>query len=152
MVGRLGQGVLALVSWRTFADYATMSMETTPMTYSTFLALFLETGPSFMSNYRLARDLTLYRRLRSRVWSVWIVLCILFVLAWPTLTASMSGYTPVIRAYVEDVNTNFVRFSEFQPLSYIIHDGSRIGLTDKYYVAEPFGKIVIQILGIAVLF
>ncbi|KAI1737957.1 hypothetical protein F4680DRAFT_426655 [Xylaria scruposa] len=137
VVGRIGQGILAFFSWRTFADYATVSIETNPMTYKTFTALFMESGPSLMSIYRSLRDFVKYRRLRSRASTTWVILSMLFVLAWPTFIAAMSGYTPKSGAYVRDVNENFVPYNEFQLLSYIIHDGERINLTADYLV--PYG-------------
>ncbi|KAI0543541.1 hypothetical protein F4679DRAFT_568346 [Xylaria curta] len=138
VVGRIGQGILAFFSWRTFADYATVSMETNPVTYKTFTALFMESGPSLMSICRSLRDFVVYRRLKSRASTAWVILCMLFVLAWPTFIAAMSGYTPKAGAYVRDVNENFVPYNEFRLLSYMIRDGERINLTADYPV--PYGQ------------
>ncbi|KAI1421473.1 hypothetical protein F5Y12DRAFT_718434 [Xylaria sp. FL1777] len=136
-VGRIGQGILAYFSWRTFADYATLSMETTPITYTTFIILFIERGPEFTSFCQLLRDFVLYRRLGSKISTAWVIFSMFFVLAWPTFIASASGYTPQTGPYVVDINENFVPYNEFRLLAYIIHDGSRINLTDDYPV--PLG-------------
>ncbi|KAI0814071.1 hypothetical protein GGR55DRAFT_633933 [Xylaria sp. FL0064] len=137
VIGRAGQGILAYYSWRTFADYATVSMETAPITYTSFIILFMESGPSLKSIFQLLRDFLAYRRLKSKVAATWIILSMLFVLAWPTLIAALSGYSPNTGAYVKDVDGNFVPYNEFRLLSYIIHDGKRINLTDDYTI--PFG-------------
>ncbi|KAI1118895.1 hypothetical protein F5Y14DRAFT_398091 [Nemania sp. NC0429] len=140
IIGRAGQGILAYFSWSTFADYATVSMDTTPMTYTTFTTLFIEHGPSFTSAYRLIRDFMLYRRLKSKIATTWIILSILFVFAWPTLVAAMSGYSPETGAYVTDIKGNFVPYNEFQLLAYVIHDGNRINLTTSFPVLYGFSS------------
>ncbi|KAI1157971.1 hypothetical protein F5B18DRAFT_668615 [Nemania serpens] len=138
IIGRGGQSILAYFSWRTFADYATVSMETTPMTYTTFTILFIEHGPSFTSACQSIRDFMLYRRLKSRLSTSWVILSILFVLAWPTLAAAMSGYSPETGAYVTSIDGNFVPYNDIQLLAYIIHDGERINLTAPYHVTIGF--------------
>ncbi|KAI1173350.1 hypothetical protein F4777DRAFT_558166 [Nemania sp. FL0916] len=134
VVGRVGQGVLAYFSWRVFADYATVSMEYMPMTYSTFTIFFLERGPSPTSTWKLLKDFILYRRLKSKISTAWVLFSALFVLLWPTLAAAMSGYSPVLGAYVKDISGSLVPYNQFQLLSYIIHDGERINLTANYLV------------------
>ncbi|KAI1346320.1 hypothetical protein F5Y01DRAFT_321917 [Xylaria sp. FL0043] len=121
VIGRAGQGILAYCSWRTFADYATVSMETAPITYTSFIILFMESGPSVKSMFQLLRDFLAYR-------------------LWPTLIAALSGYSPNTGAYVKDVNGSFVPYNEFRLLSYIIHDGQRINLTNDYPI--PFGPVL----------
>ncbi|KAI0527841.1 hypothetical protein F5B22DRAFT_582550 [Xylaria bambusicola] len=141
VIGRLGQSILAYFAYSTFADYATLSMETAPITYTTFIILFIESGPTFMSVYRLIRDFMLYRRLRSTILTIWAIFSMLFILTWPTLIAAMSGYSPEVGAYVKDIDTeNLVKYNEFRLLAYIIHDGERINLTTDYQLpaGPPF--------------
>ncbi|GAW21840.1 hypothetical protein ANO14919_113660 [Xylariales sp. No.14919] len=147
VVGRLGQAILGYVSWCTFADYATISMETTPMTYAMFVILFTEGGPKVTSIYRLARDVVRYHRPRSRVSVAWVIFSMLFVLAWPTIISSMSGYTPEMWSYVRDISDNLVPYNEFELLVYIIHDGDRVNLTANYLVlATPLYESVEALL------
>ncbi|TRX93468.1 hypothetical protein FHL15_005743 [Xylaria flabelliformis] len=138
VVGRIGQGILAFFSWRMFADYATVSMETEPMTYKAFTTLFMESGPSLTSTYQLLRDFVVYRRLRSKASTAWVILSMLFVLVWPTFVAAMSGYTPKSGPYIQDFSESLVPYNEFRLLSYIIHDGERINLTSDYPI--PYGR------------
>jgi hypothetical protein len=93
-------------------------------------------------------------------------LTMLFVISIPTLTNSMTGYTPTFKAFVrtEDPITRPSQFSpnvtviaeggalapasgssltlfrSFQETLYVIHDGSRVGLADDYAVPVPNGK------------
>ncbi|KAI0457980.1 hypothetical protein F5B21DRAFT_462399 [Xylaria acuta] len=143
VVGRVGQSILAFLLWRSIASYAAVCMETKPTTYAVFFVLFLEDGPSFLSSYRLIRDFVRYGGLPSRFSTVWILLSMIFVLAWPTLIASMSGYTPEMDAYVQDVDGNFVQYTEFQLLNYIIHDGWRIGLNEDYPITATQSRNIL---------
>ncbi|KAK3389927.1 hypothetical protein B0H63DRAFT_446085 [Podospora didyma] len=57
IVSRLGQALMAYISWRTFADYVATSMITHSVTYSSFWVIFLHKEPSLTSVLRLIRDL-----------------------------------------------------------------------------------------------
>jgi hypothetical protein len=63
-----------------------------------------------------------------------IVVNMLFVLAWPTLTAAMTGYVPTVDAYVRDFDDTLVKYTEFSLLAYILHDGWRVNLDGDYAV------------------
>jgi hypothetical protein len=67
VIGRGGQALMAIVSWRVFADYIATSIVRAPITYLTFRVVFLETGPSLASVCRLARDLLARRGLDSKL-------------------------------------------------------------------------------------
>jgi hypothetical protein len=130
-VGRLGQAILTFFSWWSFADFATASMESVPATYKSFSSLFLEKSPSIVSVSRFTWSFITSQEAQPRVATTIIIFNMLFVLAWPTLTSVMTGYTPVVDAFILDTENNFVRFAEFQLLAYIIHDASRIGQIDE---------------------
>ncbi|RYC58451.1 hypothetical protein CHU98_g7765 [Xylaria longipes] len=134
VVGRVGQSILAFFLWQSIANYVTVSMETKPTTYAVFFILFLHDGPSFLSICRLLQNFVRYRGLRSKLSTAWILLSMIFVLAWPTLISAMSGYTPETDAYAQDIDGNLVKFTEFRLLNYVIHDGWRIGLDGDYPV------------------
>ncbi|KAI0490883.1 hypothetical protein F4859DRAFT_508675 [Xylaria cf. heliscus] len=154
VVGRITQSILAFFLWRTITHYATVSMETKPTTYAVFLVLFLQEGPSFLSIGRLLRDFVRHGGFRSKLSTIWILLSMIFVLAWPTLIAAMSGYTPETDAYVQDMDGNLVKFTEFQLLSYIIHDGWRVGLEGDYpvpYGPNTGGKLITLIFQFSIL-
>ncbi|KAI8626410.1 hypothetical protein F5Y19DRAFT_222498 [Xylariaceae sp. FL1651] len=146
IVGRCGQAILGFFSWRSFADYATVSMESVPITYTTFITLFLERSPLFISTLRLTWTFILIRGLKSKFVTVLMIINMLFVLAWPTLISLMSGYTPKTEAYVQDFNDNLIPYASLQSLAYIIHDGWRINLDGDYPVPsgsapDGFGQL-----------
>ena len=136
--GRLGQALLALYSWYVFSLYATTSMETAPATFGFYRTIFLESGPSLWSTINLIRDFTSRKGLRSRTATTFMIATMLFIVAFPTLGSAMTGYTSAIKSYVPDhQDNNLIRFDRFDPVMYIIHDGSRAGLQDEYAVTMP---------------
>ncbi|KAI3316562.1 hypothetical protein HD806DRAFT_517264 [Xylariaceae sp. AK1471] len=139
VIGRGGQAVMALVAWRAFGDYATVSMHTIPLTYTSYIKLILESGPSFVSICRLIRDFKKHRCLKSKLVAAWVVFSMLFILAWPTLIAAMSGYAPKIGAYIQINNTVLIPYDQFQLLAFIIHDGDRVNLTQNLAVPLDLG-------------
>lgn len=138
IVGRAGQAALAFFSWNVFSDYVTTSMDVSPITYQTFWVIFLHKEPTLFSVIRLTRDFVSYRRLNSIVAMVFMIATIIFALVFPTLASAMTGYTPVNKAFVQNENGNLVPFSDFQVVAYIIHDGSRVNLTNDAYITRVF--------------
>lgn len=57
-----------------------------------------------------------------------------FVIAFPTLVSAMTGYSSNIQPFVA-IDGKLAPFSDFLLVKYIIHDGSRIGLSDDHIVA-----------------
>lgn len=83
----------------------------------------------------IIRDFVARRRLKSILAMVFMVATMLFVLAWPTVASAMTGYDSNNVAFIKIRDGSLIRFSSFEPLLYIIHDGSRIdGLADEYLV------------------
>jgi len=136
---------MALVSWRVFSDYIATSQVAVPITYLSFRVLFIESTPSIASTWKLAQDFHLRRGLRSKVATIFIVWSMLLMLGWPTFAGAATGYTPTTAAFILVSDDNLVPFYMFQPIAYIIHDGSRVNLTDQYPIpllAHPvFGKM-----------
>jgi hypothetical protein len=110
-------------------------MHAGPVTYSSFFAIFLESEASVRSTYRITRDFTTRRALRSRLAMVCIVAVMVFVLLWPTLASAMTGYTPAIRPFVLDIENNLMSYMSFEPVAYVIHDGWRINQTGDHLVS-----------------
>ncbi|KAI1505009.1 hypothetical protein F5X99DRAFT_333900 [Biscogniauxia marginata] len=134
IIGRGGQAVMAMIAWRVFADYVTTSMEVSPITYATFFIIFLHDSPSILSTVRLVRDFIFSRSLKSKVAMLFMISSMIFILGWPTFASAMTGYTSISKAYVLDISDSYIPFSEFQALSYVIHDGWRVNLTGEYLV------------------
>jgi len=112
-------------------------METAPITYQSYRAVFLETGPSLWSTILVVRDFACHKRLHSFVAMVFMVITMVFTLCFPTFASAMTGYTSIVKAYVPDhQDGNWIRFDRFTQVLYVIHDGDRIGHTKEYFVTE----------------
>ena len=109
-------------------------MERTPVTYKTFWTIFINREPSTPSVLCLIRDFAFRRKLASKTAMAFMIASMIFVLGFPTLASAMTGYKVKTKAYVQAQNQQFIPFSEFSPVWYVIHDGSRINLTDEYMV------------------
>jgi hypothetical protein len=133
VVGRGGQGLLAYLSWQTFVRYVTTSMEVQPITFNTYRTIFLQNESLVLGIPRIIRDFCRRRNLHSRFAMVFIVLTMLFILVFPTLGGSMTGYSGTVKAYVPDADKNFVPFNDFEIVVYTVHDGSRINQTDDFH-------------------
>ncbi|KAI3393152.1 hypothetical protein diail_4677 [Diaporthe ilicicola] len=133
-VGRLGQSLLACFSWKAFSVYVRASMETNPITYRTFWTTFMQREPSLQSITRLIRDFASKRGLRSKVAMAFMVITMLFVMAFPTLASAMTGYTANNEAVIKMQDGTQTPFGDFRQLTAIIHDGSRVGLEADYKV------------------
>ena len=111
VVGRGGQVLIALCSWHVFGLYVTTSMETAPITYHSYRAVFLETSPSFWSTLFLARDFIWLKSLHSKMAMFFMIFTMVFTLCFPTFASAMTGYTSIVQAYVLDrQNANWIRF------------------------------------------
>jgi hypothetical protein len=130
----MGQAFLVYYAWRAFAFYITTSMEMAPITYKTFTTIFLARDPHGLSIARLIWEFSTKRGLPSRVAMAFIILNMIFVLLFPTLASAMTGYQQNSKAYVKDINDQYVPFPSYQPVLYTIADGKRVNLTDRYLV------------------
>lgn len=136
VVGRGGQTVLAWVSWHTFADFTITSLATKPSTYATFWIIFLQREISLHNIYLLIRDCAFSKPLSSRLAAAFIITTLIFILSFPTLAGSATGYTPKLAAFLTQKDGNLLPYSQVQFLAYIVRDGRRINQTDNYHV--PF--------------
>ncbi|PVH92339.1 hypothetical protein DM02DRAFT_575938 [Periconia macrospinosa] len=136
VIGRGGQAVLAYLSWRAFACYTTTSMELESVTFSSFRAIFVEQTPTIYSIGRLIRDFTSRKGLRSKLAMTFMVLSMVFVLSFPTLASSMSGYTTAVAASITDYNNATIPFNKFDILCYVLHDGHRLNESDEKIITQ----------------
>ncbi|KAK7917506.1 hypothetical protein PG985_011114 [Apiospora marii] len=134
IIGRGGQGLMTVISWKVYRHYVSASMQTAPVTYQTFRCVFINGDANVATPYRLAKDFIKRRRLISTTAMIFIVVSTLFVLVFPTLAGSMTGYIGVMMSFVKDHNGKLIPFAKFDYVAYIIHDGKRLNLTDDYIV------------------
>ena len=57
-----------------------------------------------------------------------------FLLVLPTLVGSLTGYKSNVEPFVLTLQGNYAPFMSFDYLSYVIHDGERVGLQKDYVV------------------
>jgi hypothetical protein len=56
-----------------------------------------------------------------------ILLSTVYVLAFPTLMAAMTGYITKTEPYVEDLDKNLVAMEKLEAVAYVVNDAKRIG-------------------------
>lgn len=130
---------MAYITWRTFSKYLSTVITTTdPMTYQTFWTIFIQDGPSLLSILYTLRDFTRLRGLRSKVAMFFIILAMMFVLIFPTLVSSMTGYSTSNQAMVKVGLVNQVPFSKFKRALYLVHDGNRLNESREYVIVNQY--------------
>lgn len=134
----MGQTVLIYCSWKAFSVHVRLSMEHQPITYRTFWTIFMQREVTFRSFVRMLRDFTSRRGLRSKVAMIFIIVTMIFLMAFPTLVSAMTGYTGYSEAVVKLDDGFQVPFSDFEQFYYIVHDGDRANLTTEYKVFSQF--------------
>ncbi|KAH7087845.1 hypothetical protein FB567DRAFT_592502 [Paraphoma chrysanthemicola] len=134
---RGGQALIAYISWHVFTNYVTTSMETGPITFSTYRTVFLRNESLVFAIYRLFRNFARRRQLHSRIAMAFMVMTMIFILIFPSFSSAMTGYSASVKSYVRDNsnvetimandNNNYMAFSSFKRILYVIHDGWRVG-------------------------
>ncbi|KAK0716380.1 hypothetical protein B0H67DRAFT_667261 [Lasiosphaeris hirsuta] len=67
---------------------------------------------------------------------MFIAYAMLFLISIPTLAGAMTGYTPIIDPFIRRNDSSLIPFRELPATSYIIQDGSRVNLTDNYFIGS----------------
>jgi len=129
VVGRGGQMLLTYIAYHIFTKSLTRTMEDSQVSYHTFAAFAFESGTT-TGLFMLAKDFASNRSLRSKMIVSWVLAATLHIVAFPTLSSAMTGYTSVMEAYLEDKSQNLIRWALFTSVSYIIVDADRI---DPYF-------------------
>lgn len=113
------------------------------MSFSTYRTVFLQNESLVLAIPRLLRDFTCGRGLRSRAAMVFMVATMVLILAFPSFASAMTGYSGTVKSYVRNAtspnldsldDTDYMAFSSFQRILYVIHDSWRIGLDGDFVV------------------
>ncbi|KAH4006604.1 hypothetical protein HBI13_161020 [Parastagonospora nodorum] len=126
--GRGGQALLTFLSWKVFTQYVTTSMQVSPVTFSTFRTIFVQGEASALGAWRLVADFSRRRGLQSRLAMVFVVVTMVFILAFPVLASAMTGYSANVEPFVRGEGAEYVPFEKLRALYFVVHDGDRIGL------------------------
>jgi hypothetical protein len=135
LVGRGGQAILLYVAFKVFTMTLSRTMETEPVSYGTFESMAF-TSPTFVSPFILIRDFVTNKGLRARAAVAWTIIASFFVLAFPSLNDTMSGYSANMEAFLQDDNGVLVPWSNYSEVRFVINDGQRIGLQSPTYVTD----------------
>lgn len=111
-------------------------MNAHPVRYDIFWTAFLDRQSTIFTAWDMGQAFTNQRTRRSRGAVVFIMLSILFVVAFPTLISAMTGYRFNTEPFIADTQNALIPFARFALVAYVIHDGDRVGLGPDYPV--PF--------------
>ncbi|KAF2756838.1 hypothetical protein EJ05DRAFT_45240 [Pseudovirgaria hyperparasitica] len=109
-----------------FAMRVTTSMRVSPITFLTYRAVFIQTGPMLYDIPHLVRDFSI-KRLQSMLVMIFIVMTMVSLLACPRFGSSMTGCSGVVRLFIRTEKGD----------RFIIHDGSSINRADEFVVTWP---------------
>lgn len=130
----MGQAFIAYFTWTVLADYIAVLIESRPLTYSAFWIIFLHQEASLLSIFRTTRSLSSRQVLPSAAALIFLTLALLFTLAFPTLAGAMTGYVGSTEGFIRDYNGSYIKFSDFDLVAYIIHDGDRIAKSRDFII------------------
>ena len=131
LVGRGGQMLLAWVNYRVFNEWLVYHMERWPTSYKMYTSLAFQTTTLGTLGV-LGKEWLVYGDRNWTRFFRWLALLVmligtLYVLAFPTLMAAMTGYITTYEPYVEDESGNLVAWTEVQEVEFVVQDSGRLG-------------------------
>ncbi|KAI4265249.1 MAG: hypothetical protein L6R38_009555 [Xanthoria sp. 2 TBL-2021] len=108
ILGQGGRLLLAAVSYFVFMDALLRSMETTPVSYKLYASLVFS-SISLVATWRASKAVFTTKGWRAKLYLTWCVLAMIYVLAFPTLIESMTGYVSPSSPGFQLANGQFVR-------------------------------------------
>ncbi|EWG40988.1 hypothetical protein FVEG_15207 [Fusarium verticillioides 7600] len=132
VIGRGGQTLMTLVSWRVFVEYLQLSLLTKPAAYSTVWLIRFQKDNSALATWKLATGFAKVG-LASKKVMCFMIWTALLILAFPTFASSMTGYTPYNKAYVNSRSGKLIQFPAIAPIAYMIRDGDRVDSLHRDY-------------------
>ncbi|RBR15069.1 hypothetical protein FVER53590_03191 [Fusarium verticillioides] len=132
VIGRGGQTLMTLVSWRVFVEYLQLSLLTKPAAYSTVWLIRFQKDNSALATWKLATGFAKVG-LASKKAMCFMIWTALLILAFPTFASSMTGYTPYNKAYVNSRSGKLIQFPAIAPIAYVIRDGDRVDSLHRDY-------------------
>ncbi|KAI4906904.1 hypothetical protein J4E90_010107 [Alternaria incomplexa] len=132
IIGRGGQLLLAWVNYRVFNEWLVYHMEMHHTSYKLYAAVAFETTTmatlGVLGKEFLAYGACTWKRLFRWLAIFSMLLSTLYVIAFPTLMAAMTGYITTYQPYIEDFDGNLMEWSKAKDVAYIIEDADRVGL------------------------
>jgi hypothetical protein len=106
-----------------------------PVAMPIYKRLSLEQELSMRSTLGLLRDFWRYGRFSSRTGMCWIVFSASFILLWPTLSGSMTSYSPQTIPYYQTSSGDWANANTLARIDYVIWDRRLASLLN---VSLPF--------------
>ncbi|XPS79015.1 hypothetical protein M3J07_011022 [Ascochyta lentis] len=136
IIGRGGQMCLAWVNWRVFNEWLVYHLERYRTSYKMFASVTLQTT-SLTTLGVLAKEFLCFGEKSWRRFFRWLAMfCMListlYVLAFPTLMAAMTGYITTYEPYVEDYNHNLVEWKKVDEIVGFISGADGIGFDETH--------------------
>ncbi|KAL8811209.1 MAG: hypothetical protein Q9223_007584 [Gallowayella weberi] len=91
IVGQGGRLLLAAVSYVCFMDALLRSMEVTPVSYQLYASLVFSFN-SILATWQATKSVFSTKGWRAKIYLIWCALAMSYVLAFPTLIESVTGY------------------------------------------------------------
>lgn len=106
---------------------------------------FVKQETSLITIYHLIREFSSQNILGTKAAMAFVVFTLNSILVFPTIASAMTGYSASTEAFVQNSNgENYIKYSTFSLVEYVIQDGDRIGLTKDYIMSyrapETLGK------------
>ncbi|KAL8772517.1 MAG: hypothetical protein Q9194_004580 [Teloschistes cf. exilis] len=106
VLGQGGRLLLGALSYIVFMDALLRFMEITPVSFKLYTSLVFAPS-SLISTWRSAKAIFTTRGWRAKMYLIWCVLAMAYVLAFPTLIESATGYVQPSSAGF-NINNNFI--------------------------------------------
>lgn len=140
IVGRGGQILLAWVNYRVFNEWLVYHMEMHLTSYKLYAAVAFQTTTMATLGVLAKEFLAFGKKSWSRLFR-WLavlsmLLSTLYVLAFPTLMAAMTGYITTYELYIENYEHNLIDWSKIRLVTYVIHDADRLGHSGPLIITE----------------
>src|SRR5690242_5197561 len=132
VIGRGGQMGLAWVNWVVFNEWLVYHLERWRTTYKLYTTVALQTTSWTMLGVSAKEFLCFGGRSWSRFFRWIAMFCLfistLYVLAFPTLMAAMTGYITTYEPYMEDYDHNLIDLEKVEEVVGMVQDATRLNL------------------------
>ena len=139
VVGRGGQSILAIVTFKVFTKTLTRLLEErrSSVSYGMFEAVVFQEA-SMSSIWKMGSTVCRNVTCREMAAFVWMAMASIYLLSFPTLLSAMTGYTTNVAPYFNTTQGVKISWSNITmpQAAYTIADGDRIGLTSPYIVGN----------------
>lgn len=129
IVGRGGQLCLTGICFVVFSQVLLYLMETRPVSYPLFAKIALDPASIWSLRSMVRRSPCRARKSSTSIFMFCMVLATIYVVAFPTMMGSMTGYVTSWDAYLNTTQGEYLPFDQFQQAEYLVTDGDRINRT-----------------------